>query len=61
MGKQTFKKMNKISKILGVLLLVSFMIFVTTTSASAESVDANYQQVIRLVSNKVASSATMTV
>ena len=43
MGKQTFKQMNKISKILGVLLLVSFIIFVTATSTSAESVDANYQ------------------
>ena len=43
MGKQIFKKINETSKILGVLLLVSFIIFVKAASASTESVDANYR------------------
>jgi flagellar biosynthesis/type III secretory pathway protein FliH len=43
MEKQTFKKINKTSKILGILLLVSFIIFVKAASASVESVDANYR------------------
>jgi flagellar biosynthesis/type III secretory pathway protein FliH len=43
MGEQTFNKKNKTSKILGVLLLVSFIIFVKAASASTESLDANYR------------------
>ena len=43
MGKQAFNRVNKISNVLGVLLLVFFILSMTAASASAESVDTNYQ------------------
>jgi hypothetical protein len=41
MGKQIFNRINRITKTSSILLLVSFIISVTATSASATNVDSS--------------------